>query len=232
MGRRSKRYREMVAKVEPLKVYPMADAIALLKGTPAVKFDQTVELSIRLGVDPRKNDQQVRGTVSLPNGTGQSLRVLVLARGEKVNEAIAAGADYAGYEEYVEKVSQGWLEFDAMVVTPDLMRDVSKLGKVLGPRGLMPTPKAGTVTTDVGRVVKELKAGKIEFKSDRSGVVNTRVGKLSFESNKLEENIQALLEALQKSKPASAKGDFLRSMTLSSTMGPGLRVDLRQYKGA
>jgi large subunit ribosomal protein L1 len=231
MGRRSKRYREMVSKLEPLKVYALAEAIATLKTTPSVRFDQTVELSIRLGVDPRKNDQQVRGTVSLPNGTGQTLRVLVLAKGDKVREALAAGADYAGYEEYIEKISQGWLDFDAMVATPDMMREVGKLGKVLGPRGLMPTPKAGTVTTDVTRAVGELKAGKIEFKSDRSGVVNSRVGKLSFEGPKLEENIRALMDALQRSKPASAKGQFVRVATLSSTMGPGLKVDVRQFGG-
>lgn len=231
MGRRSKRYREMVAKVEPVKLYPLAEAIALLKAAPKVKFDQTVELAIRLGVDPRKNDQQVRGTVSLPNGTGQTLRVLVLAKGEKASEALAAGADYAGYEEYIEKINQGWLDFDAMVATPDMMREVGKLGKVLGPRGLMPTPKAGTVTTDVGRVVGELKAGKIEFKTDRSGVVNSRVGKLSFDSTKLVENIQAFFDALLRAKPASAKGAYLRGITMSSTMGPGLKIDVRQFGG-
>jgi large subunit ribosomal protein L1 len=231
MGRRSKRYREMVSKLEPLKVYSLGDAIAVLKTAPTVKFDQTVELSIRLGVDPRKNDQQVRGTVSLPNGTGQVLRVLVLAKGDKVREALDAGADFAGYEEYIEKINQGWLDFDAMVATPDMMRDVGKLGKVLGPRGLMPTPKAGTVTTDVGRIVKELKAGKIEFKSDRSGVMNSRVGKLSFDSVKLEENVKTLVDALQRAKPASAKGQFVRVATLSSTMGPGLRIDVRQFGG-
>jgi len=228
MGRRSKRYREMVSKLEPLKLYTLEEAIALLKAAPTVRFDQTVELSVRLGVDPRKNDQQVRGTVSLPNGTGQTLRVLVLAKGDKVREALDAGADYAGYEEYVEKISQGWLDFDAMVATPDMMRDVGKLGKILGPRGLMPTPKAGTVTTDVGRVVVELKAGKIEFKSDRSGVVNSRVGKLSFEGEKLQQNLRALLDAVQRAKPASAKGQYMRSLTLSSTMGPGLRIEPRQ----
>lgn len=228
MGRPSKRIREIAKSLEVLKTYSVKEAIAILKKCPTVKFDQTVEVSLKLGVDPRRSDQSVRGTVSLPNGTGKTMKILVFAKGDKVKEALAAGADYAGHEELLEKVNGGWTDFDAVVATPDMMRDVGKLGKVLGPRGLMPTPKAGTVTTDITKAVNELKAGKIEFKIDRHGVVNNGVGKLSFETEKLEQNIQALLNAIQRAKPASAKGHYMKSLVISSTMGPGLKIDLRE----
>jgi large subunit ribosomal protein L1 len=228
MGRPSKRIREIAKGLDVQKAYSIKEAVAILKKCPAVKFDQTVEISMRLGVDPRRSDQSVRGTVSLPNGTGKTIKILVFAKGDKVKEALTAGADYAGHEELFEKVNGGWTDFDAVIATPDMMRDVGKLGKVLGPRGLMPTPKAGTVTTDIAKAVQELKGGKIEFKLDRHGVVNNGVGKLSFELEKLEENILVFLTAVQRAKPASAKGHYLKSMVLSSTMGPGLKIDLRE----
>jgi large subunit ribosomal protein L1 len=228
MGRPSKRIREIVKTLDVQKTYSVKEAIDILKKCPSVKFDQTVEVSLKLGVDPRRSDQSVRGTVSLPNGTGKTMKILVFAKGDKVKEALAAGADYAGHEELFEKVSGGWTDFDAVIATPDMMRDVGKLGKVLGPRGLMPTPKAGTVTTDIAKAVQELKGGKIEFKLDRHGVINNGVGKLSFDADKLVQNIQAFLTAIQRAKPASAKGHYLRSLVISSTMGPGIKIDLRE----
>ncbi len=228
MGRPSKRIREIAKSLDVQKTYSVKEAIDILKKCPTVKFDQTVEISLKLGVDPRRSDQSVRGTVSLPNGTGKTMKILVFAKGDKVKEALAAGADYAGHEELFEKVNGGWTDFDAVIATPDMMRDVGKLGKVLGPRGLMPTPKAGTVTTDIAKAVAELKGGKIEFKLDRHGVVNNGVGKLSFDADKLEQNIQAFLTAIQRAKPASAKGHYLKSLVISSTMGPGLKIDLRE----
>lgn len=232
MGRQSKRTREIAKAVNVQKMYNIKDAIDILKKCPPVKFDQSVEVSLKMGVDPRRSDQHVRGTVSLPNGTGKTMVILVFARGDKVQEALDAGADFAGHEELIEKINGGWTSFDAVVATPDMMRDVGKLGKVLGPRGLMPTPKAGTVTTDIAKAVQELKGGKIEFKLDRHGVINNGVGKLSFQSDKLEENIYAYIHAVQKSKPATAKGHFLKSAILSSTMGPGLKIDLREVDTA
>lgn len=228
MGQRSKRIREIEKIVGPLKAYTIEEAIDMLKKCPPVKFDQSVDLSLQIGIDPRKSDQQVRGTVTLPNGTGKSLKILVFAQGEKIDEALKAGADYAGNEDLFEKVSGGWTDFDAVIATPDMMRQVGKLGKVLGPRGLMPTPKAGTVTTDVAKAVQELKSGKIEFKVDRHGVINNGVGKLSFEAGKLVENVLVLLQAIFKAKPSSAKGNYMKSLALSSTMGPGLKIDLKQ----
>jgi large subunit ribosomal protein L1 len=227
MGRPSKRTREIASNMDASKTYSVAEAIDILKKCPPVKFDQSVDISLKIGVDPRRSDQHVRGTVSLPNGTGKSVVILVFARGEKVKEALEAGADYAGNDELFEKVNAGWIGFDAIIATPDMMRDVGKLGKVLGPRGLMPTPKAGTVTTDVAKAVNELKAGKIEFKLDRHGMINVALGKISFQAEKLVQNIAAFLQAVAKAKPPSAKGHFLRSMYLSSTMGPGLKIDAR-----
>lgn len=227
MGRPSKRTREIAKGLDVLKTYSIDEAVAILKKVPGVKFDQSVDISLKIGVDPRRTDQHVRGTVSLPNGTGKSITIIVFARGDKVKEALAAGADYAGNDELFEKVNGGWTDFSAVISTPDMMRDVGKLGKVLGPRGLMPTPKAGTVTTDVAKAIQELKGGKIEFKLDKHGVINTAVGKLSFAENKLVENIRTFLHAVLRAKPASAKGHFLKSMHLSSTMGPGLKIDLR-----
>ncbi|MBA3721350.1 MAG: 50S ribosomal protein L1 [Parachlamydiaceae bacterium] len=226
MGRPSKRTREIAKSLDALKAYSLQDAIDILKKCPPVKFDQSVEIALKLGVDPRRSDQTVRGTVSLPNGTGKTLRILVFAKGDKMKEALAAGADYVGNDELFEKVNGGWTDFDAVISTPDMMRDVGKLGKVLGPRGLMPTPKAGTVTTDITKAVNELKLGKIEFKLDRHGVVNNGVGKVSFTQDKLLQNIMSLLNAIQRAKPASAKGNYMRSLVVSSTMGPGLKIDL------
>jgi large subunit ribosomal protein L1 len=224
MGRRSKRVREIASKIDLQKSHSLEEAIAILKQSPPVKFDQTVEVALKMGVDPRKSDQQVRGTVPLPNGTGQTIRVLVFCRADKVQEAIAAGADYAGNEDLLKKVQEGWTDFDAVIATPEMMREVGKLGKILGPRGLMPTPKAGNVTADVSTAVKEIKAGKVEFKVDRSGVINNPVGKISFEAPLLLENIKALLSAVLKAKPATAKGQYMQSLYISSTMGPGLKV--------
>lgn len=230
MGQKSKRAREMSKLVDSTKVYSVSEAIEILKKSPPVKFEQSVEVSLRLGVDPRKSDQNVRGTVALPNGTGKSLRILVFAKGDKAQEAQQAGADYVGHQELVDKVAGGWTDFDAVVATPDMMRDVGKLGKVLGPRGLMPTPKAGTVTTDVATAIRELKGGKIEFKSDRHGVVNSLVGKLNFSVESLLQNIRTFVAAVVRSKPSTAKGQYLKSVSLSSTMGPGMKVDLREVE--
>ncbi len=228
MGRKSKRIREIEKQVDVTKSYTLEDAIETLKKCPPVKFDQTIDISIKLGIDTKKSDQQVRGTVSLPNGTGKTQRVLVFAKGEKVKEALAAGAEYAGADELIEKVKDGWTDFDAVVATPDMMREVGKLGKVLGPRGLMPTPKAGTVATDVAAAVKEIKGGKIEFKLDKHSVSNNGVGKISFPTKALVENIRALLNAIWRAKPASAKGQYFESISVSSTMGPGLKIDSRE----
>src|SRR5690348_13457977 len=224
--RRSKRIREIEKSVDVSKTYTLDEAIEILKKCPPVKFDQSVELSLKTGVDAQKSDQQVRGTVSLPNGTGKRVVLVVFARGDKVKEALEAGADYAGNEELFEKIKDGWVDFSAVIATPDMMRDVGKLGKILGPRGLMPTPKAGTVTNDVAKAIAEVKAGTVEFKSDKHGVVNNLVGKLSFNTEKLIENAIALLNAILKAKPATAKGQYLKSLALSSTMGPGLKIDL------
>jgi len=229
MGRPSKRIREIEKIVGAPKAYTVAEAIDMLKKCPVVKFDQSVDISLHIGIDPRKSDQQVRGTVTLPNGTGKSLKILVFTQGEKVSEALNAGADYAGNEDLFEKVNGGWTDFDVVIATPDMMRHVGKLAKVLGPRGLMPNPKAGTVTADVAKAIQELKGGKIEFRVDRSGVINNGVGRLSFESGKLLENVIAFLQAVFKAKPASAKGNYMKSLAISSTMGPGLKIDLKQF---
>lgn len=228
----SKRFRKIEELYDREKIYSLSEAIAILKKCPPVKFDQTVEVALSIGVDPKKSEQVVRGTVSLPNGTGKKLRVLVFARGEKIEEAKRAGADFVGNDELVAKVLEGWTDFDAVVATPDMMRDVGRLGKVLGPRGLMPTPKAGTVTTDVTKAVNELKAGKIEFKQDRHGVINNGVGKVSFAPESIEQNIRVYLHAVLRAKPAAAKGQYIKSVTVSSTMGPGLKVDLREVEAA
>jgi len=225
MARKSKRIREIASKVDTTKMYSLNEAVAILQQCPSVKFDQTVDISIKMGVDPKKTDQQVRGTVSLPNGTGKSQSILVFASGDKVQEALNAGADFAGSDDLFEKVKGGWTGFDVVVATPDMMREVGKLGKVLGPRGLMPTPKAGTVTTDVASAIREIKKGKIEFKLDKHGVCNNGVGKLSFSKEALVENVQALLLALMRAKPASAKGQYIMSIAISSTMGPGIKID-------
>jgi large subunit ribosomal protein L1 len=224
---RSKRFREIDSLVDVMKSYNLDEAIEILKKCPPVKFDQSVELSLKTGIDVQKSEQQVRGTVSLPNGTGRRIVIVVIAKGDKIKEALEAGADFAGNEELFEKIKSGWLDFDAIIATPDMMRDLGKLAKVLGPRGLMPSPKAGTVTADVAKAITEVKGGKIEFKSDKHGVVNTMAGKLSFQTAKLKQNIIAILSAIVKAKPANAKGVYLKSLALSSTMGPGMKIDLQ-----
>jgi large subunit ribosomal protein L1 len=229
MGHKSKRVREMAALHTRTKMYRANEAIDILKQCPPVKFEASVDVALQLGIDPRKSDQNVRGTVSLPNGTGKTLKILVFAKGDKATEAEQAGADYVGHQELVDKVAAGWTDFDAVVATPDMMREVGKLGKVLGPRGLMPTPKAGTVTTNVVEAIRDLKGGKIEFKADRHGVVNCMVGKLGFSIEALVQNIQALLAAIARAKPATARGQYLKKLSLSSTMGPGLKVDPREF---
>ncbi len=232
MSRLTKRNREIASKFDKNKLYTLSEAIELLKACPTVKFDQTVDVAFKLGVDPKKSDQNVRGTVSLPSGTGKKVRVLVLAKGDKLKEAQAAGADFAGSDDLIEKINSGWTDFDAVVATPDMMREVGKLGKVLGPRGLMPTPKAGTVTTDIAKAVQEIKGGKIEFKTDRYGIVNAGIGKLSFAADNLVANFRAIASSLQRSRPSSVKGNFFESLYLSSTMGPGLKVDLREIENS
>jgi len=229
MAKRSKRMKEIDKLVDPNKTYKLGDAVALLKKMPPVKFDQSVNMALMVGIDPKKSDQMVRGTVSLPHGTGQTIKLVVIAKGDKAKEATEAGADHVGAEDLLEKIKGGWTDFSALISTPDMMRELGKLGKVLGPRGLMPTPKAGTVTNDVAKAVKEVKAGKIEFKVDKTGNINNAVGKMSFQANALEENLRAILQAIAKVKPASAKGVFLRSMYLSTTMGPGLKIDMGEF---
>ena len=228
---RSKRFREIAKLIDETKVYSIEEAIEVLQKCPPVKFDQSVEISLSTGIDAQKSDQQVRGTVSLPNGSGKRMILVVFARGDKVKEALEAGADYVGNDDLLEKIKAGWTDFNAVIATPDMMRDVGKLGKILGPRGLMPTPKAGTVTADVAKAIADVKGGKIEFKSDKHGVINSLVGKLSFEAKKLMENIVSVLSAIAKAKPATAKGVFLKSLVLSSTMGPGLKIDLQSVGG-
>ncbi len=225
MAKRDTKYGEAKKKVDRTKKYTLEETLHLLPETSYASFDETVDVAIRLGVDPKKPDQMVRGTVVLPHGTGKEVRVLVFAQGEKEKEAREAGADYVGAEELVEKISKGWLEFDKAIATPDMMKSVSKLGKTLGPRGLMPNPKVGTVTFEVGKAVKEIKSGKVEFKVDKAGNLHISVGKVSFDQEKLMENILALLDSVIKAKPASSKGTYLRGLALSTTMGPGIKVD-------
>ena len=226
MANTSKAYRSASEKVDRTKQYPLTEAVALTKSVAKAKFDETVELAVRIGVDPRKADQNIRGTVLLPHGTGRTVRVAVFAKGEKAKEAETAGADVVGGEELVKRISEeGWLEFDKAVATPDMMGLVGRLGKVLGPRGLMPNPKVGTVTMDVGRAVQELKGGKVEFRVDKAGNVHVPVGKVSFEEQKLLDNASAVIDSIIKAKPASAKGTYLLRVAVSSTMGPGVRVD-------
>lgn len=226
MAKMSKRFKEIAGSYDPDNLYTLDEAVEILKKCPPVKFDQSVEISLKSGIDIKKSDQQVRGTVALPHGIGKNIRVLVFARGDKAQEAKDAGADFVGSDEIVEKVKGGWTDFDAVVATPDMMRDVGRLGKILGPRSLMPTPKAGTVTGDVTKAVQELKAGKIEFKNDKSGLVNNAVGRLSFENGKIIENIQAFLTAVGRAKPATAKGHYMQSLAISTSMGPGIKIDL------
>jgi large subunit ribosomal protein L1 len=225
MAKRGKKYIEAIKKVEAGKRYPVNEAMGLVVATARAKFDETVDAAVRLGVNPAHADQMVRGSVVLPNGLGKSVRVLVFAKGEKEKEALEAGADVVGSDEVIEKIKGGWLEFDRVIATPDMMGNVGKLGKILGPRGLMPNPKVGTVTFDVARTVQELKAGKVEFRVEKAGIVHCPVGKASFGAEKLAENFLALLEMIIKLKPASSKGIYLKSISLSTVMGPGVKVD-------
>ena len=222
---RSKRYKDANKSLDRIKVYTPKEAIQVLQSFTHVKFDETLELSLKLGVDPKKADQQVRSTVSLPNGTGKTSKVLVFAKGDKAKEAKEAGADFVGDDDLAEQILGGWTDFTCVVATPDMMKIVGKLGKVLGPRGLMPSPKAGTVTQDVGKAVTEIRGGKIEFKVDKSGNIHTFFGKMSFTSEQLLQNFEALVDAIARTRPASVKGNFIKSMVVSSTMGPGLKIE-------
>ncbi len=225
MFKRGKSYLESKQKVERGKRHTLKEAVDLVVATSRTKFDETVDAAIRLGVNPAHADQMVRGSVVLPNGLGKSVRVLVFAKGEKEKEAVDAGADIIGTDDVVERIKNGWLEFDRVVATPDMMGSVGKLGKILGPRGLMPNPKVGTVTFDVAKAVNELKAGKVEFRVEKAGIVHSPVGKVSFGAEKLLENVTALIETIIKLKPASSKGTYLKSISISTTMGPGIKVD-------
>ena len=225
MAKKGKKYLEAIKKVDNERKYALEEGMALLKDVCYANFDETVDIAVRLGVDPRKADQMVRGSVTLPHGTGKSVTVLVFAKGEKEKEALDAGADYVGAEEFAEKIQGGWLEFDRVIATPDMMGVVGKLGRVLGPRGLMPNPKSGTVTFDVAQTVKDVKAGQVEFRVEKAGIIHCPIGKKSFSVEKLTENARALLETLMRMKPATSKGQYLRSIALSSTMSVGIKLD-------
>ncbi|AVD54777.1 50S ribosomal protein L1 [Heyndrickxia coagulans] len=232
MAKKGKKYVDALKLVDRSKAYPVQEAIELVKKTSFTKFDATVEVAFRLGVDPKKADQQIRGAVVLPNGTGKTQRVLVFAKGEKAKEAEAAGADYVGDTDYVNKIQQGWFDFDVIVATPDMMGEVGKLGRILGPRGLMPNPKTGTVTFDVTKAVQDIKAGKVEYRVDKAGNVHAPIGKASFESEKLVENLATLFDTLMKAKPSAAKGTYMKNVSVTSTMGPGIKVDPSSFVAA
>ncbi|MEC3621274.1 50S ribosomal protein L1 [Bacillus subtilis] len=225
MAKKGKKYAEAAKLVDRSKAYDVSEAVALVKKTNTAKFDATVEVAFRLGVDPRKNDQQIRGAVVLPNGTGKTQRVLVFAKGEKAKEAEAAGADYVGDTDYINKIQQGWFDFDVIVATPDMMGEVGKIGRVLGPKGLMPNPKTGTVTFEVEKAIGEIKAGKVEYRVDKAGNIHVPIGKVSFEDEKLVENFTTMYDTILKAKPAAAKGVYVKNVAVTSTMGPGVKVD-------
>jgi large subunit ribosomal protein L1 len=224
MKKHSKRFNALAKKIEK-KNYSIAEAVAKVKETASAKFSESVDIAVRLGIDPKKADQALRGTVALPHGIGKAVRVLVIAKPPKDDEAKAAGADYVGFQDYLEKIKGGWADVDVIIASPDVMGELGKLGKILGPRGLMPNPKSGTVTAEVGKAVKEVKAGKIEFRAEKAGIVQATVGKASFENEKLVENIHAFLNTVIRLKPATAKGQYVKSVFISSTMGPGLPID-------
>ena len=225
-----KRYSEAAKLIEKTKTYDLEEAVALVKKTASAKFDETIEAHFRLGVDGRHADQQVRGAVVLPHGTGKTVKVLVFAKGNKVDEALAAGADYAGGDELVPKIqNEGWLDFDVFVATPDMMGVVGRLGRVLGPKGLMPNPKAGTVTMDVTKAINDIKAGKIEYRLDKSNIIHVPIGKASFTEEQLTDNFQTLIDAVVKAKPAAAKGQYIKSLVVASTMGPGVKLNVTKY---
>lgn len=229
MPAHGKKYREAAGRADRSREYPIAEAVKLVKQAAYAKFNETVDVAVRLGVDPRHADQVVRGTVVLPHGTGKSVRVLVITQGDKVKDALDAGADFAGLE-YIQKVKDGWLDCDVIVATPDVMGQLAPLGRILGPRGLMPNPKAGTVAMDVGRAVREIKAGKIEYRVDKTGNVHAPIGKVSFSEQQLAENLQSFMDSIVRAKPAAAKGQYLRTATVSSTMGPGIRLETAVYR--
>lgn len=231
MKTRGKKYTEKAKLVEHRKKYAPAEAASLVKQTSISKFDGTINLSIKLGIDPKRSDQQVRGTVTLPGGLGKKTRVIVIAKAEKIKEAEAAGADFVGADDLIDKISKGWTDFDVAIATPDIMASVGKLGKVLGQKGLMPNPKTGTVTFEVGRAVKEFKAGKVEYKTDKTGVVHVPIGKVSFAEDKITANLTSVLEAIIKAKPSSVKGIFMKSVAISATMGPSVFVDSSKVLG-
>jgi large subunit ribosomal protein L1 len=226
LAKKGKKYQEAVKLIDINKAYQVEEAIELVKKTSSASFDETVEIAVRLGVDPKKADQQIRGAVVLPHGTGKTQRVLVFAKGEKAKEAEAAGADFVGDEDYINKIQQGWFDFDVIVATPDMMGQVGKLGRVLGPKGLMPNPKTGTVTFDVEKAVNEIKAGKIEYRVDKAGNIHAPIGKVSFDTDKLIENFATVVGTLVRVKPAAAKGTYMRNIAVASTMGPGVKVNV------
>jgi large subunit ribosomal protein L1 len=230
MSANGKSYKAALAKVDRNQRYLLEDTLRLVKETARAKFDETVEMAVRLGVDPRQADQNVRGTVTLPHGMGKTVRVLAFAKGDKEKEAQEAGADFVGADDLIKKISDGWFDFDKTVATPDMMGAVGRIGKILGPRGLMPNPKTGTVTLDIGKAVKEIKAGKLEFRVDKAGIVHVPVGKASFGAAQLIDNAKAVLMSLLRAKPASAKGNYVKGVTISTTMGPGVKVDLSQVR--
>ena len=214
-----------MSKIDRMRDYALGDAVKLLKECSTVKFDETVDLAVNLGVDPRHADQIVRGTVSLPHGTGKKVRVLVVAEGDKITEAEEAGADFVGSDEYITKIQGGWTDIDVIIATPDMMAKLGRLGRILGPRGLMPNPKSGTVTMDVGKAVSEVKAGKIEYRVDKKGIIHAGIGKMSFSESQIEENTRSLMDALVRAKPSASKGTYIQKVTISSTMGPGIKID-------
>lgn len=226
MPKRGKKYLEKLKIYDKDKRYPLDEAVPLVKQLGYANFDESVDIAVRLGVDPKHADQMVRGAVVLPHGIGKSVKVLALTKGEKEKEAEAAGADFVGLDEFVEKIQQGWLDFDKVVATPDVMSSVGKLGKILGPRGLMPNPKVGTVTFDIGKAIKELKAGRVEFRVDKAGIVHAPVGRKSFDDEKIKENVKAIVSELMRLKPASSKGTYLKSINLSTTMSPSVKIDI------
>jgi len=230
MAKHGKKYQEAAKLIDRDATYEAAEAIELVKQAAKAKFDESVEVAVRLGVDPRKQDQNVRGVVVLPHGTGKTQRVLVFAKGDKLKEAEAAGADYVGDTDLINKIQQGWFEFDVCVATPDMMSEVGKLGRILGGKGLMPNPKAGTVTNDVTKAVQEIKAGKIEYRLDKAGQIHAPIGKVSFDSAKLADNLKALIDALNRAKPSAAKGVYLKNISISSTMGPGARLNVAAFR--
>ena len=220
-----KRYNKNFEQIDRETLYSLEDAVNILKEVSPPKFDETIDLSINLGVDPRHADQIVRGTISMPNGTGKEVKILVLAKGDLVDTALSAGADFAGSDEYLEKIKSGWTDIDSIIATPDMMPELGKLGKILGPRGLMPNPKTGTVTNDVDKAVKEIKSGKIEFKVEKSGIVHVGIAKMSFDHNQIIQNITTFIDAINKARPSGVKGRYMKKVTLSSTMGPGIKLN-------